>query len=238
MEGNRGSKVIALVALVIGIVGISLGFAAFSNTLNIGSSATVTPDSSTFDVNLSKSAGTTSSGTLVETTNYTLSGGATLTSGHTPTITNDSNGTATLSDIHVTFTAPGQSATFTVYARNDGEYTAYLNSIKFFAASGATNNETKVCAKTQESTATDGLVTAACAKISYSITVGSETITTPATGSASGTDASFTGTHTLASDANETIALTISYDSTGNVRADGPFDVTFGDIVFKYSSAQ
>ena len=50
---NRSSKVIAIVGLIAGVVGLSLGFAAFSNTLTIKAAADVTPDQATFNVDLS-----------------------------------------------------------------------------------------------------------------------------------------------------------------------------------------
>ena len=43
MEKNRTGQVIALLALVVGVVGLSIGFAAFSSVLKIQSNATVTP---------------------------------------------------------------------------------------------------------------------------------------------------------------------------------------------------
>lgn len=35
MEKNRSSQIIAMIGLVIGIIGLSIGFAAFLNVLNI-----------------------------------------------------------------------------------------------------------------------------------------------------------------------------------------------------------
>ena len=49
---ERNSKVIAIVALCIGVVGLSLGFAAFSAQLTIESGATVTKTDSDYTVNL------------------------------------------------------------------------------------------------------------------------------------------------------------------------------------------
>ena len=40
----RRNQSVTIAALIIAIVGLSIGFAAFSNTLTIRSSATVTPD--------------------------------------------------------------------------------------------------------------------------------------------------------------------------------------------------
>ena len=42
---KRKTKIITIVALVIAIFGMTLGFAAFSATLNISTSATVAPNS-------------------------------------------------------------------------------------------------------------------------------------------------------------------------------------------------
>lgn len=50
MERNKKTKVIAIVALIIGVIGLSIGFAAFSSILNIQSSANVKPDNSTMNV--------------------------------------------------------------------------------------------------------------------------------------------------------------------------------------------
>ena len=55
MERDRSAKIIAIVALCIAIVGLSIGFAAFSSNLTISSSANVKPDPSSFDVNFSTS---------------------------------------------------------------------------------------------------------------------------------------------------------------------------------------
>lgn len=35
MEKNRNAQIIAVLALIVGVVGLSVGFAAFSNTLKI-----------------------------------------------------------------------------------------------------------------------------------------------------------------------------------------------------------
>ncbi|MBQ9071695.1 MAG: hypothetical protein IJY25_00865 [Bacilli bacterium] len=49
---NRGSKAMAIAALVVGVVGLTIGFAAFSATLTINSTATVSaPSEEVFDSN-------------------------------------------------------------------------------------------------------------------------------------------------------------------------------------------
>ena len=52
---DKGYKIIAIVALVIGVVGVTLGYAAFSSTLQINSSAEVTPSGDKFNVDFSSS---------------------------------------------------------------------------------------------------------------------------------------------------------------------------------------
>ena len=49
MRVNK-TKYFLVVGVLLAIAGVTLGFAAFSNTLTIKSSATVTPDASTFNV--------------------------------------------------------------------------------------------------------------------------------------------------------------------------------------------
>ena len=50
MKQNKQSKLVAILALCVSVVGLTLGFAAFSNTLTISSSATVKPDQKDFKI--------------------------------------------------------------------------------------------------------------------------------------------------------------------------------------------
>ena len=52
MEKQRQMKLLSIVTLVVAIIGMTLGFAAFSTTLSISSSATVTPTSEDFKISL------------------------------------------------------------------------------------------------------------------------------------------------------------------------------------------
>ena len=52
MEKQRQIKILSIIALVLAITGMTLGFAAFSTTLNISSSASVSPNSSDFSVKI------------------------------------------------------------------------------------------------------------------------------------------------------------------------------------------
>ena len=138
MEKHRQIKMLSIIALVIAIVGMSLGFAAFSTTLSISSGASVTPSSEDFKVVFS------SSSTGVETDMIYPSDDEVLA---TPAKV---NGTS-LSDIHVTLTEPGQVVFYQFYIYNAGEYDAYIDSVNFGE---------KVC--TAGDGTSDALVQAAC----------------------------------------------------------------------------
>lgn len=149
MKENTG-KTVALAALAVSVIGLGVGFAAFSRTLTLQSSATVKPSDDTFSVKFNAAGGTVAPTTT----------GAT---GSTATVTD-----TTVSGMKAAFTAPGQSVTYTVPVLNDGEYVAYLNSINY--ASGVS------C--TAGSSATDSLVQAACSGIEVSVKAGSDAAVT------------------------------------------------------------
>lgn len=216
MEKERSSKVITIVALCIAVIGLSVGFAVFSNSLVINSSANVNPSSSAFNVDFS------SSSTSVSTTSVTPTKSPTSLTAGSATISNSGN--PTVSGLTVTFTEPGQSVVYTFYAHNTGAYIAYLNSITYGNASGGSSFKT--C--TAGSGTTASLVTAACDDITVSVKVGSDSAVTSTKSGISN--------HTLAIGANETVIVTIAYASGGD-RADGDFTVNFGNISLLYSSA-
>lgn len=211
MGENRGYKVIAIVALIIGVIGVTLGYAAFSSVLTISSSAEVKPDSTTFNVDFSSSSSAVETNDITPTLNKTVIG-FTATDA---TINNTSD--PLISNLKATFTEPGQTAKYSFYSYNAGEYVAYLNSIVF--------SGTKTC--TAKEGTSQALVDSACNGISLSVKVGSESVTTTSV-------ASITG-HTLGVGAAEEVIVEISYDD-GSALADGDFDVTLPSIVLTYDS--
>ena len=228
--GNTSSKIIAMVGLIAGVVGLSLGFAAFSNTLTIKSSAEVTPDQSTFDVNLySNEDGTSTTGVAVTNASNLAVGTATITN---PTATAGQAGTASIEGLKATFTEPGQSVTYTFYAKNDGQYNAFLKNVTYNKVTG--ENANKVC--TPKTGTTESLVTAACEHIHLTVKVGDDATVVPTAGFGEVT----LSNHSLLKGNHEKIEVTISYDaeteSTGIIRADGDFDVAFGDVDLLYAS--
>ena len=153
MENNKGYKVITIIALVLGVLGVSLGYAAFSNTLTISSSAEVKPNSLNFNVDFSSSSSAVETNDIAATLSATVDG-----------FTTDPK----ISNLKATFTEPGQSAVYSFYTYNAGRYVAYLNSIVFQGS--------KTC--TAKTGTTQSLVDTACNGISLSVKVGSESATT------------------------------------------------------------
>ena len=109
MEKERGAKVIAIVALLIAVVGLTVGYAAYSSTLTINGTANVDPAS--WDVHFGYKTGTSLTaekvGNAVETTAPTLAD-------------------TTISGFDVTLKAPGDSVTYNFVIKNAGTLNAKL----------------------------------------------------------------------------------------------------------------
>ena len=205
MRNSNGSKYIVIMALLISVVALSIGFAALSSTLTIKSSATVT-NTTGFDVRLSSSKTAVATNSITPTVSGATATAATISSGASNQI----------SGISVTFTAPGQTATYTLAAYNNGIFTGYLNAIAF---------GTKTC--TPGTGTTQSYVDSACNGITMSVKVGSTTY------SSSNNNIS---SHSLATGTGEDVIVTISY-ATGSAVADGDFTVDFGTTTLTYGSA-
>lgn len=170
---NSGSKGVALVALFVGVIGLTLGFAAFSQSLTINSSAKVSPEASTFTMTIVPISGT---GTTITPT---TTGGAT---GDVATI----SGT-TISGLKANFTQPGQTVTYTANAKNTSAYVAYLKNVTMTAKGTCTAG----------TGATSSLVTSACNGISLSVKVGDETFTSTKVPTGTHSVAKTNGTETI-----------------------------------------
>ena len=224
----RNRQGITIAALIVAIIGLSIGFAAFSNTLTIRSSASVNP-TNTMNVvfsSLNNGVGTTP----VAPTLNTSATGFTATNA---TINGD-----TLSNLNVSFTEPGQSVTYStnLYVYNDGNYQAQLTGITFEDADGSQEgdeNPWKHCVAITENVelanqATQSLVNAACEGINISVTIGTAENVTPAS-------LDKTLNHQIINvEGYLNARVTISYDGA---YVDGPMSVTFGDIKIGATSA-
>lgn len=202
-------RVVAIVGLIVGVMGLSLGFAAFSNSLTITSAADVTPGSDTLNIAFSTSNSSIVSGSVTPTATGATAANATI------------SGT-TISGLNAHFTAPGQTVTYSFNVYNASAYTAFLNSVAFENVSG--ESSPKVC--TAKTGTTQSYVDSACNGISISVQVGSTTYTE---------SAATVNSHSLAATTGEAVTVTITY-AAGSAEADGAFDVAFGDITLGYST--
>lgn len=230
MEKNRSSKVVAIVALFIAVIGLSVGFAAFSNILKIKSSATVKPSGQDFVVGFVQNT----TDTALPTGDVVLKADAITVVGENVTYDSEPklNGT-TVSNLHVNFTKPGESVSYKFAVANFGKYDAYLTNVTF---KNVANKPTyKVCTVTPatgagQTAATEALVTEACKGIDVSVKIDTATY--------NGADGSKENINTVLSRNTNNVkevVVTISY-AEGSEVADGAFSVDFGDITLEYSS--
>lgn len=215
MDKQKKRYVIALVALVVAVWWLAIGFSAFSSVLSVQPQASVNPSDAAFNVDFS------SSNLSIVTDNVVPVKTPTTITATEAVIDNTSN--PVISNLSAVFTEPGQKAVYTFYAYNTGQYLAYLKNITYSNVNGETSFR-KCVAQTGT---TDALVQTACNDIVVKVKVGSEA---EVIGSKSG----ITG-HSLAENTSEQIIVTIEYLAGGS-RADGDFVVDFGDITLNYSS--
>ena len=215
MHRYRRTQIITICALVVAIVTLGVGFAAFSTTLNISSSANVSPNSDDFKVQFSTTEyavdTTNSSCKIIEGmgTNGGIGGIGCVKSN-------------SISDMAIVFTQPGQSVDFRIYIHNTGQYDAYLKSIMWNNIVGE-NTYKKCAASTTDSTAaTPSLVSAACEGITISYDY-------------NGVSYDFGDLSGLKLEIGQTSYLDLHVLYEG-ARADGPFNVEFGNISLEYGT--
>ena len=149
MEKQRGTVVAVIAALVVAVISLGVAFAAFSTTLNINGTATVT--AATWDIHFTgDSTGATTTTTVDANTT-------------TGTVQNDSSTTA-LTSTDFTWGAilksPGDSITYKFYVTNQGNFDAKVSNVITPAVTCTTgsnpaSNETTYCSKISY-TVTDG----------------------------------------------------------------------------------
>ena len=217
------NKGLTIAALIVAIIGLSIGFAAFSNTLTIRSTVTVTPDASTMRVVFSKESGREVAGNP----NTVASNNSKY--GDPGTIDNSTQGNSILKDLHAKFTEPGQSVKYNLYIVNVGSINGQITGVTFNNVQGVSTYKKCTAVTKQDTTqmATDSLVQSACNGINITVKVGQITAT-PLNPDLS---------YQLINVGNFLpVEVTISYDY-GAAYVDGDMDVAFGDIQINVSSA-
>ena len=235
MEKDRGAKVIAITALCIAIVGLSIGFAAFTKDLNITFGESNVNISGDLDIKFLASEDPEDMSITIEGILDALGDNTESAVAANPaTISSDR---ATISGIGATFNNKDEAVGYDFYIYNNSEYDAYLKGVDFLNYTGAETN--KVC--TALTGTTQSLVDDACQDIHIVVTVGE---TTAIDTSASG----FTSTKIPKGEVIP-VYLTIVYagdvineeafETNGSaLLPNGDFKINFGDIKFSYSSLE
>lgn len=211
MEKERGAKVIAIIALLVAVVGVSVGFAAYTAQLQISNTSATVGAGSVEDFSVEFSTNSTSIDTNIDT----LVTKASVVGATAVKATGASMNGTTINGLSANFTEPGQSVTYTIYAHNTGKFLAYLRSITIGSKTCTALGDTK-----QE------LVDDVCPSISMTVKVGNE--------AATGISVNNYTNHPLAKGSSEAIVITMTYANT-NSAADGDFTVDFGQIDLDYN---
>ena len=247
MEHNRKQKVLMIVALVLGIASLSLGFAAFSSTLNISSSASVTPNSTDFKIKIYGYSETTIENlfNINAYTSETLSYGFDNNTGKLlDAVASINNSALAITGIDTQMTQPGDNHIFFFKISNEGKYDAY------FDLSQLTIDTPTACIA--EPDTTESLVEGACKYITNSVALLTEEafeaynkfmnneITMEELESTQQDNifnsGGSTGVYKLEKDKSVFLFQNIYYDIFAD-RADGPFTVTFEDIKLEFTTA-
>lgn len=153
MEKERGAKVIAIVALLIAVVGLTVGYAAYSSTLTINGTANVDPAS--WKVNFGYKTGDSLTGTKT---------------GHATETTAPTLADTTISGFDVTLKAPGDSVTYNFLIKNSGTLNARLANFTM---------GTLTCAPNASGSISQEDATKLCGELKYTLTYADDsTITT------------------------------------------------------------
>ena len=225
---NNKQKVITIAALVIAVIGLSIGFAAFASTLNISTSASVTPADGNFIVKFSKVNNELNEEDVTPSTG----------TGDAADIDNTNASNPKIGTLSTTFTQPGQSVEYTFYVRNMGKYDAYLTNIRFNNAS--TGNSFKVCTATSDNPVSNA--NDMCQYITYRLTLEdspSNKVLTSTSDFATTVGNSYyvakSADPTTGTTNSKMVKVTITYED-GSPFADGAFTVNFGSVELVFAS--
>ena len=207
---DKNRRYVIILSILVFVFMLTVGYATFTSQLTIKSTATTAID---FGVVFSKSNSSATTGNVTATLDPTsggpTAGTATIASG-TPT---------TISGLSASFTAPGQTVTYSFYAYNKGKVPAFLNSVDIGAISCAPDT-------TASNPASSSYATGVCSNITVTVKVGSATYTADNTNISS---------HSLAKTTGEQVQVIIAYTTGGQV-PDGSVKVTIGDTTLIYGA--
>ena len=241
MRNDRKTKILSIVALVLAITGMSLGFAAFSSILTISSSATVTPNSDDFKIvvygakNLEEvnreDLFTTGPNMSMWSSDYAYVLDPTN-SGVEATNAIIDNTNFTVSNMSAKFTDPTDGDIgYAFLIKNEGAYGTYISIPQYLKDKYLAGEHMGIC--TPGDGATKELVQEACegvfGQIAAVYSSNGEIISGKLVSSTQGDYLIGVGEYVI-------VLFGIGYE--GEARADGPFSVKFDDFKITFSTAQ
>lgn len=212
-------KIIAIVALVVVVLALTIGFAAFSKELDVTfSDSSVTPNG-TLDIRFLATEGDKdkTEGVTTTVTPSTI-GGATA---NAATIAADAS---TINNLGVVFTDKNQTVTYDFFIYNASDYDAYLRKVEMLNYASESTN--KVC--TPIGTTDADLVANACEDISLSIEIGDNVVMETK-------EDTFTAPEIGSKAQPIPVRVTIAY-AGDSLLPNGDFKINFGSIKLTYSS--
>ena len=214
MEKNNG-KIIAIVALVVAVVALSVGFAAFADQLTIDGTATAKGNNAFDDA--------------TNGLNYKANTQTCVAADDSSNVVTGSYSAGTLSDdswtgISVPLTAAHPSVICTATVENKTDYTAYLKSI------GASGGVT--CSSTGDNASTNASNVCSTVNVVVQFDTGDTNKLTFGTAKPT-TNSSTNGS--IAGKAEKNVTVTISYDASAVTDED--VTITLPTITHDYSSA-
>lgn len=225
MEKDRRIKILSIVALVLAITGMSLGFAAFTSTLTISSSATVTPNSDDFNIKIYGFIGNPDDiwkedisleNLFIEgntsTTTSTFCSNFDITAGTNAII---DNSTLSISNLKTNFNSTNdEQGVYVFKISNEGKYTAYLEQESMSEITGICTAETGTTASYVEETCQNALLITTFLDNEYNVA------------------------NKIEPGNSIYLYIILQYDiSEENVEADGPFSVEFPTLELNFTTA-
>ena len=226
------NKKITVAALIVAVLSLSIGFAAFSNSLNIKSSANVNPSDKDFKIVFSKERDTFVSGNEIINATGDI---------NENTKKGSINATGdTLYNLETEFTTPGESVEYSLYIKNIGAYNAVLNKLEIEEAELTSditvdnyyivdNGSVKCYAKKDpQNKANEELLKEACNNIRLKVKLQQETEYITSTKEFD--------SYVINKGESESVTVTLEY--TGDTVADTGFNVVFGSVKMNYATTK
>lgn len=237
MKNTNRTKILTILVLAIAVIAMSLGFAAFSTTLNISSSATVTPNSEDFKIKIYGIKDQASLDEFAEN-NYVFDEKYVSDTSGWASIENNSslddisaetavvdNNTHTISGIKGIFGNSVGRVLYPIIVRNEGKYDAYVDLTNVMDDSVVYGLYDATCVA--EEGATESLVNAACDGLKMSFT-----IIDKETGDVKTLNDSV---YKIPVNSDELFLIMIDYEGPF---PDGNFEASFPNIELEFSTAK